>query len=181
MISEQEASCLRILFSMLRSAENNGVVHPFPPVFNTKSRILILGSFPSVKSREENFYYGHPSNRFWKVLSSVFNCPIPQSVEYKKKFLLDNGIALWDVILRCDITASSDSSIKNVVPNDISYILDHSCIGRIYLNGKTAAKYYNKYIKDSVSIEAICLPSTSPANASWSMDMLIDSWSVINK
>ncbi len=155
------------------------VFHPIAPVYNENSRILILGSFPSVKSREEAFFYGHPQNRFWRVLSAVFNCPVPETVEDKKTFLLENEIALWDVICRCDIDGSADSCIKNVVPNDIGCILEKGKIEKIFLNGKTALKYYNKYLKEKVNIEALCLPSTSPANAAWSLDRLIAAWGEI--
>ena len=155
------------------------IVHPFPPVYDEYSEILILGSFPSVKSREEQFFYGHPKNRFWKVLSAVFEFPVPESVEDKRSFLLINRIALWDVVSSCEITGSADSSIKNVIPNDISRILGNSDIKRIFLNGKTAEKYYNKYIKEKISVEAITLPSTSPANAKWTLEMLIAQWNII--
>lgn len=155
------------------------IVHPFPPVYDEYSEILILGSFPSVKSREEQFFYGHPKNRFWKVLSAVFDFPVPESVEDKRSFLLINRIALWDVVSSCEITGSADSSIKNVIPNDISRILGNSDIKRIFRNGKTAEKYYNKYIKEKISVEAITLPSTSPANAKWTLEMLIAQWNII--
>lgn len=152
------------------------IVHPFPPLFDENSKILILGSFPSVKSREQNFFYGHPKNRFWKVISSVFECETPENIEEKREFLLSNGIALWDVIASCEITGSSDSSIKNVTANDISKILSGADIKEIFVNGKTAEKYYNKYTKKVVGRRAICLPSTSPANAAWSVEKLISAW-----
>ncbi|MBR5515429.1 MAG: DNA-deoxyinosine glycosylase [Clostridia bacterium] len=157
------------------------IVHPIPPVYNEYSTLLILGSFPSVKSREENFFYGHKKNRFWKVVSWVFDSEEPETVEEKKAFLLEKRIALWDVIASCDIEGSSDSSIKNVIPNDISVILDSSKIKRIFVNGKAAEKYYNKYIMPCVGIKAICLPSTSPANAAWSLQELICAWMIIKE
>ena len=150
--------------------------HPIEPVYNEYSRVLILGSFPSVKSREEMFFYGHPQNRFWKVLAAAFECEAPRSVEEKREFLLSHGIALWDVIESCDVTGSADSSIKNVVPNDLGRILSHAPIERIFINGKTAEKFYRKYQAGSVGGEWTCLPSTSAANASWSMDRLINAW-----
>ena len=153
--------------------------HPIPPVYDGNSKILILGSFPSVASREAEFFYGHKQNRFWRVLATVFDTHVPESIEEKKIFLLKHGIALWDVIGSCDITGSSDSSIKNAVPNDISIILDNTDIKNIYVNGKTALKYYNKYIRDKLNREAICLPSTSPANATWSLERLVDEWKII--
>ncbi len=155
------------------------IIHPIQPVYDSHSKILILGSFPSVKSREEMFFYGHPQNRFWKVVSTVFGCDEPKTVSEKREFLLASGIAVWDVIASCDIVGSSDSSIKNVVPNDLNIILKKAEIERIFVNGKTAQKYYNKYIKNVIDREAICLPSTSPANAAWSLDMLVDEWKII--
>ena len=155
------------------------IKHPFPPLYDKNSKILILGSFPSVKSREQMFFYGHPQNRFWKVLSNIFDCSLPNTTEEKKEFLLSHHIAVWDVIASCEIEGSSDSSIKNAVPNDLSEILKNADIKRIFVNGKTAEKYYNKYTKNIVGQNAVCLPSTSPANAAWSIDRLIDAWSVI--
>ena len=152
------------------------IIHPIKPLYDTNSKILILGSFPSVKSREQLFFYGHPQNHFWRVISAVFNKPVPETVEQKRKLLLDCHIAVWDVIASCDITGSSDSSIKNVVPNDISVILNSAPIEKIFVNGQTAYKYYNKYIRDTVGRQAIVLPSTSPANAAWSIDKLVDEW-----
>ena len=153
--------------------------HPFPPLYDKNSKVLILGSFPSVKSREQMFFYGHPQNRFWKVISAVMNTDTPVTIEEKSDFLHANHIALWDVIASCDITGSSDSSIKNVVANDLTEILKNADIKQIFVNGKTAEKYYNKYIRDKIGREAVCLPSTSPANAGWSVDRLVDVWEVI--
>lgn len=155
------------------------VTHPIPPVFDRHSKVLILGSFPSVKSREAQFFYGHPQNRFWKVTSAVFDATEPHTIEDKKDFLLSHGIAVWDVIASCDITGSSDSSIKNAVPNDLTKILDIAEIQTIFVNGKTAEKFYNKYIRDTIGREAVCLPSTSPANAAWSVDRLTEVWKQI--
>lgn len=153
--------------------------HPFPPLYNNQSKILILGSFPSVKSREQMFFYGHPQNRFWKVISAVFGSDMPETIEEKRAFLLMHKIALWDVIASCEITGSADSTIKNVVANDISAILNAADIKRIYVNGKTAEKYFNQHMKKQIGREAVCLPSTSPANAVWSIDRLIDAWSAV--
>lgn len=155
------------------------IAHPIPPVYDGNSKILILGSFPSVASRENEFFYGHKQNRFWRVLGAVFSDNIPESTKEKKEFLLKHRIALWDVIGSCDIIGSSDSSIKNVIPNDIRVILDNADIENIYVNGKTALKYYNKYIRDKICREALCLPSTSPANSAWSSEKLIKAWTVI--
>ena len=156
-------------------------VHPIPPLFDDNSKILILGSFPSVKSRESAFFYGHPQNRFWRVIATLLNAPIPATVEEKKALLLENGIALWDVIASCDINGSSDSSIKNVTPNDIGIILEKTNIKAVFTNGKTAEKYYKKYIEKKAGRGAITLPSTSPANAAVSLSELIRLWGEIKK
>ncbi len=155
------------------------VIHPIEPVFDENSRILVLGSFPSVKSREVGFFYGHTQNRFWKVVATVFDTEVPDTIEKKRRFLLDYGIAVWDVISSCEISGSSDSSIRNVIPNDIGIILNKANIKQIFVNGKTAEKYYNKYVLPLIERPAICLPSTSPANAAWSIEKLVRSWNVI--
>ena len=161
-------------------AESSRQTHEFAPVYDEHSRILILGTFPSVKSREQHFYYGHPQNRFWKVLASLTQWPqIPQTIEEKKQMLLQNGIAIWDVIQSCDIAGSSDSSIKNVVPSDIGSILKNSGIKRIYANGNMAKKLYEKYILPETGVPIIGLPSTSPANAAYSLERLKESWKQI--
>lgn len=152
------------------------IIHPIEPVYDKDSKILILGSFPSVKSRETGFYYGHPQNRFWKVLASLFDEDLPHSNEDKKEFLLRNHIAVWDVIGSCEIEGSSDSSIRNAVVNDIDQILQRADIIKICVNGKTAERIYNRYIRSVIGREAVCLPSTSPANAAWSLDRLTEAW-----
>lgn len=157
------------------------VIHPIPPVYNGHSRVLVLGSFPSVKSREQGFFYGHPQNRFWKVLSILGGCDVPTSIEEKRNLLLKMGIAVWDVIASCEIVGSSDSSIKNVQPNDLKSILDNSSVTKIYVNGKTAKKYYDKYLLKSTGVEAVCLPSTSPANAVYTLERLVAEWNVITE
>lgn len=151
------------------------VTHPFDPIWDENSRILILGSFPSVRSRADNFYYGHPQNRFWRVLAGLYAEPIPQTVEEKKAFLLRRGIALWDVISSCEIENSSDVSIRNAEVNDLSAIFARADIRAVYTNGKAADKLYRKYHERG----AVCLPSTSPANAAWSLEKLLAAWSVI--
>lgn len=155
------------------------IIHPFKPVYNSESKVLILGSFPSVKSRENNFYYGHPQNRFWKILADLFNEPIPITVEEKNVFLLKNKIAVWDVIESCEIYGSSDSSIKNVKVTDINLLLKNTNIHHIFLNGKAAEKYYYKYQYPITNTDAIYLPSSSPANAKMSLEKLIKSWEII--
>lgn len=153
--------------------------HTFLPIYNEKSNVLILGSFPSVKSREEQFYYGHPQNRFWKLIASLMQEAVPNTIPEKTELLQKHGLALWDVIHSCDIIGSSDSSIKNVIPNDINQILQETKIDRIYANGNTAAKLYKKYIQKSTGVEIVTLPSTSPANASYSFERLKEVWKVI--
>lgn len=157
------------------------VIHPIESIYDKSSKILILGSFPSVKSREEGFFYGHKQNRFWKVVSGVFEEEEPGTIEEKKALLIKNRIAVWDVIQSCDIEGSSDSSITNVVPNDLSVILNSADIKAIYVNGKTALKYYEKYTEPVIKRPAICLPSTSPANAVWNMEKLLSAWKIIKK
>lgn len=152
------------------------IQHPIEPVYDKNSKILILGSFPSVKSREEGFFYGHPQNRFWKVLAAVCETDVPTMIEDKKAFLYKYHIAVWDVIHSCDIVGSSDSSIKNVVANDLNRILACADIQQIYVNGKKAEQLYKKYIFPRIGREAVCLPSTSPANAAWSLEKLIKEW-----
>ena len=153
------------------------IVHPIPPFYNSDSEILILGSFPSVKSRETGFFYGHPQNRFWKVLAALFDEDVPQTIPEKKAFLQRSRIALWDVIGSCEIEGSSDASIRGVVPNDLRVILDHAPIRTICVNGKTAYRCYERYMRPKTGREAVCLPSTSPANAAWSLEKLQAEWS----
>ena len=155
------------------------IIHPIEPIFDKNSRVLILGSFPSVKSREEGFFYGHPQNRFLRVVAQVFDEDTPSSIDEKKAFLFKNRIALWDVIGSCEIDGSSDSSIRNVTVNDISIILKTADIGAIYLNGKKAFEYYQRYLLPTVKRKGICLPSTSPVNAVWNLEKLTKAWSVI--
>ena len=150
--------------------------HPFPPVVDKDCRILILGSFPSVKSRKDGFFYGHPQNRFWRVLASVFADETPTDIPGKKAFLLKHHIALWDVIASCEIKGSSDASVKNAVPVDISRVLDTARIEHVICNGSLAYKLYQQHLEPIIGIKAIALPSTSPANAAFSMDKLIDAW-----
>lgn len=155
------------------------IVHPIPPLFGADSKTLILGSFPSVKSREAAFFYGHPQNRFWAVVAAVFEREKPINIEEKKELILSNKLALWDVIAQCEIEGSADSTIKDVTANDLSIILENSKVERIFVNGKTAEKYYNKYTFTKTGIKAICLPSTSPANAAWSIERLVEAWKII--
>ena len=155
------------------------VKHSFSPVYDADCRLLILGSFPSVKSREENFYYGHPQNRFWKLMARLLKEPLPVSVEEKKAMLLKHHIAIWDVVAECDIHGSSDSSIRNVVPTDLGRLLADAPISAIFCNGGTALRLYQKYQQNSTGILAAGLPSTSPANAAWTLNRLVSVWNVI--
>jgi len=155
------------------------LTHTFEPIYDKDSRILILGSFPSVKSRENHFYYGHPQNRFWKVIAGVTGKPVPVSIEEKKKLLLSSHIAIWDVIASCSIQGSSDSSIRDVVVNDFTQVLADSRIQTIYVNGNKAYELYHKYAESTTGIPAIKLPSTSPANAAWSVERLCGDWKQI--
>lgn len=155
------------------------VTHTFGPVYDENAKILILGSMPSAKSREQQFYYGHPQNRFWKMLARLFEETEPKDITQKCALLLRNRIALWDVIASCDIVGSSDSSIKNVKENNMRVILDKAEIQAIFLNGGKAyelfIKYCQKYLQEDAP-ELVKLPSTSPANASWSLEKLTEVW-----
>ncbi len=155
------------------------VLHNIPPLYDENSKILILGSFPSVKSREVQFFYGHPQNRFWRVLSALTGEECPVVTEDKKTFLKRNGIAVWDVIKSCDITGSSDSSIKNAVPNDLSEIFETADIKKVFCNGTTSYKLYKRYMEKETGRTAELLPSTSPANAAYKIDDLIREWKKI--
>ncbi len=157
------------------------VTHCFAPVYNEHSRILILGTFPSVKSREQQFFYGHPQNRFWKLLALLTDFPVPSSIEEKKALLLHNKIAIWDVIESCDIIGSSDSSIRNVIPCDIDRVLSQTRIDAIFGNGAKACALYERYLLAQTGCPIEKLPSTSPANASFSLERLTESWSCIKK
>ena len=155
------------------------IFHPFPPLYDGNSKILVLGSFPSVKSREQLFFYGHPQNRFWCVTAAVYGAETPKTIPEKKAFLLSHGIALWDVIASCEITGSADSSIKNAVANDLSPIFAKAAIKHIFVNGQTAKRFYDRCTKPLIGREAAVLPSTSPANAAWSFEQLVTAWQVL--
>lgn len=154
----------------------SAISHPFGPVWDVNSRVLVLGTFPSAASREQGFYYGHPRNRFWLVLASVFNSPLPSDVGEKTSLLLNSGVALWDVLVSCEIEGSSDASIKNPVPNDIAGLASKSGITKVLLNGQKAGALYEKHCAPGISIPHFRLPSTSPANAAWSHERLAEEW-----
>ena len=155
------------------------VVHPFSPVVDGHSRVLILGSLPSVKSRENHFYYGHPQNRFWRVLAAVLGEEVPVSIEDKRAMCLRHHVALWDTIAKCDIAGASDTSIRNAEPNDIGKLLRESKITRIFATGGKSAQLYRKLIEPKTGVPITQLPSTSPANAAWSLERLIEAYRVI--
>ena len=160
------------------AAEYQHLEHGFEPVFDARSRVLVLGSFPSELSRENQFYYGNPRNRFWGVVAMCLGVDVPRldDIAGKKAMLLEHGIALWDVVQSCDIKGSSDASIRNVVPARIERVLSVARIETIAVNGRTAETLYNRYLRDTTGIEAVCLPSTSPANASWTFGRLVSAW-----
>ena len=155
------------------------IIHSIEPVFDAESRVLILGTMPSPKSREVQFYYGHPQNRFWRVLAAVLGEEVPQSVQEKKAMLLRHRIALWDVLAECEITGASDSSIRNPVANDLSVILDHAPVQAVFTTGATAWKLYTRLQKPHTGIEAVRLPSTSPANCAVKMEALTEAYKAI--
>ena len=157
------------------------LVHPIPPVCGADARILILGSFPSVKSRETGFFYGHPQNRFWRVLAAVFEDAFPETIPERRDFLLRHRIAAWDVIQSCEIVGSSDASIRNAVANDIRALLEGAPIRAIFVNGRAAENLYRKYTEPVCGRPCRVLPSTSPANAAWSLDRLIEAWHMIRE
>ena len=152
------------------------VVHTFGPLYNEDSGILILGSIPSPASREVGFYYGHPRNRFWQMLAELYGMPLPESIEEKKALALSHGLALWDVIEECDIIGASDSSVKNAMPTDIPSLLGKTRIRTILCNGALSKKIYDQYQLPRTGIPAQKMPSTSPANAAWSLERLKEKW-----
>ena len=160
-------------------ADYQTLTHTFGPLYDQDSRILILGSFPSVKSREASFFYGHPQNRFWSVIAALTDSPVPADIQQKKKLLHEKHIALWDTIYQCDIIGSSDSSIRNVVPTDLSVILSRAPIRQIFCNGAASARLFHKYQEKVLGRTAIRLPSTSPANAAFSLERLIEEWAPV--
>ncbi len=165
------------------STAKNGerLTHPFPALFDENSRTLILGSFPSVKSREQQFFYGHPQNRFWRVLAAVFSEPVPQTIEEKRALVLAHHLALWDVVGACTVEGSSDASICGAVPNDLSPLFSAAPISRVFTNGKTAYTLYERHQRAKTQLPAQYLPSTSPANAAWSLEKLVCAWRVLRE
>ena len=168
------------------------IEHGFEPVFDQHSRVLVLGSFPSVLSRANAFYYGNPQNRFWRVMAACLGVPVPPnegdslasgepatldaSVAAKRAMLLNGGVALWDVIESCDIKGSSDARIKNVVPARVELITSNASIEQVICNGGTAGHLYKRYLQERTCLPAVVLPSTSPANAAWRLERLVERW-----
>ena len=165
----------------MEKTEFKHIVHPFAPIYDASSEILILGSLPSVSSRENGFYYGHSRNRFWPLMAELFAAEPPRTKEEKTALLLQNRVALWDAVYSCELRASDDSSIRNVVPTDLSVILNASGIRAIYANGAKAGELYRRYQEKLTGMPITVLPSTSPANAAWQWERLLAAWSVIHE
>lgn len=166
-------------FLCLEKELSHVTAHPFPPLFDDHSRTLILGSFPSVKSRENLFFYGHPQNRFWKVIASVFEERVPETIPEKKQLILRNRLALWDSVAFCEVTGSADASLRCIIPNDLRVILDAAPVERVYCNGQKSYEIYTRLIEPVTGRKAECLPSTSPANAQWKLERLTRAWSIL--
>ena len=160
-------------------AEPTHVVHPFGPIFDERSRVLMLGTLPSPKAREVGLPYGHPRNRFWPVLATLFGEELPKSAEGKRAMALAHGVAIWDVIEECDIVGASDASIRNVVPADLSAVLDHAPIQAPFATGAKSGQLYRRYSEGRFGRPITVLPSTSPANAAWRLPDLVEAYSVI--
>ena len=173
-LPSMQSSAFRIIPNMAKAYRH--ISQPFEPVFNERSRVLVLGSFPSEISRQAGFYYGNPRNRFWEIVARCTNSKLPQKTKEKAALLLENGIALWDVIESCDIKGSSDASIKNVQAADLNKVLSKTCLDAIICNGNTAGRLFKKYLQYLCKISPVTLPSTSPANAKWSITELENSW-----
>lgn len=156
--------------------EYQRVTHEFEPVWREDSAVLILGTMPSVKSRENGFYYGHPQNRFWRVMAGVLSCEPPADVPAKKEMLLQNRIALWDVLQSCEIVGSGDASIRSETPNDLTLLLKAAPVRAVFTNGRKAESLYRRFCLPQTGMASVCLPSTSPANASWTLEKLTEKW-----
>ena len=163
----------------LSGGKPQALVHPIPPLYDRDCRLLILGSFPSVKSREAQFFYGHPQNRFWPLLAQLLGEPKPTSIEAKKALALRHHIALWDSIASCTVVGSADSSVRDIKPNDLTPILDGSRVAHIACNGTLSYDLYMRHLYPATGLEAIKLPSTSPANAAYTMERLLEAWRVL--
>ncbi|MBN1777428.1 MAG: DNA-deoxyinosine glycosylase [Clostridiales bacterium] len=159
-----------------RNKGTPGLYHPFAPVFDARSKVLVLGSFPSVKSRENAFYYGHPQNRFWRVLAALFQENTPGTIAEKTVLLHKHHIALWDVVASCTVDGSADSTLKPLRFNDILAFLKKTEIDRIFANGQKAGRLYQVHLEKETGVPIHILPSTSPANAAWSLKRLTEAW-----
>lgn len=163
----------------MKEKKHETIIHPLIPFYNKDSKILILGSFPSIKTREYGFFYGHPQNRLWPLMENLFSIELTRDIQERKEFLKEHKIAMFDSIYQCDIIGSSDASIKNVIPSDLKEIIENSKVEQVFCNGGTSYKYYKKYHEKVLGIKAIKLPSTSPANARYRLDDLIEEWKII--
>ncbi len=161
----------------IQQGDSNKVTHEFPPVYDNNSRVLILGTIPSPKSRELGFYYMHPQNRFWKMLCSVLNEKVPDSIDSRRALCLKHRIALWDVLESCEIRGAEDSSISEAVPNDLHQIIDHCQIKQVFTTGKKAHTLYKRFFPELA--EDICLPSTSPANRTITEEKMLEQYKQI--
>ena len=155
------------------------IVHDIPPLYDAESRVLLLGSLPSPASREAHFFYGHPRNRFWPVLAAVLGEKTPETIEEKREMCHKHHIALWDTIAKCDIAGASDASVRNAEPNDIGRLLRESRIERIFATGAKAGELYRRLIEPQTHVPVTVLPSTSPANAAWTFERLVEAYRVI--
>ena len=162
-----------------QAAERQTVCHPIAPVWNAGSRVLILGTMPSPKSREQGFYYAHPQNRFWRVMAALLGEPVPQGTQERRNFALRSGIALWDVLASCEICGAADSSIRNPVPNDIAALLAKTDIQAVFTTGAAAFRLYQKMCLPQTHLPAAALPSTSPANCRMSFETLCSAYQII--
>lgn len=165
--------------SQIETKPTQTIVHPLEPVYNADSRLLILGSFPSVKTRQYGFYYGNPLNRFWPLLATLFHEYTPETIAERRAFLLRHHIAMYDSIYQCDIAGSSDATIRHVIPSDLQPLFAAAPIHRVYCNGATAYRYYQRYHAQKTGIPGVKLPSTSPANARYRLDDLVEAWKAI--
>lgn len=163
----------------MKKKQHETIIHPLKPLYSSGSRVLILGSFPSIKTREYGFFYGHPQNRFWPIMEVLFDTKLTRDIEERKNFILEKKLALFDSIFQCDIIGSSDASIEKVVPSDLSSVFQEASIQKVFCNGGTSHKYYKKYHEKKYGIKAEVLPSSSPANARYRLDDLVEKWKII--
>ncbi len=157
------------------------VVHTISPVYDSRSRVLVLGSLPSPKSREVGFYYGNPQNRFWRVMAALWDEEVPEGTAARRDFCLDHRVALWDVVASCQIVGASDASIRDAVPNDVGRILASADVRGIFCTGGTAGRLYRRLLEPTLGVPCTVLPSTSPANARWSLEELVRAYAPVRQ